>query len=249
MRQRQVAGSRDRCHGEPVSASPVSGGSSSAWRSLCSGAATLGYLMGLARSAVLDAELTERIDRQLDELREEQRRVQEEKWLSDGVSPIENSWRALAQRAGAADEDPAAAAVPANDIDRRLADLIRQRCDRVWRGIKEKRYWRQVDGKTVGPDLGAIGGEIEGVVREVAGLYHQDRDDPVMEARLGDIVLTSRSVLGELLQIARLVPVVDLPAQSLATRWLRPTAWLLTWRNIVRRPCSWNSGCIERFSA
>ena len=181
------------------------------------GTAALGYLVGLARSAVLDAELTERIDRQLDELREEQRRVQEEKWLSDGVSPIEKSWRALAQRAGAADEDPAAEAGPANDIDLRLADLIRQRCDRVWRGIKEKRYWRQVDGKTVGPDLGAIGGEIEGVVREVAGLYHQDRDDPVMQARLGDIVLTSRSVLGELLQIARLVPVVDLPAQSLAT--------------------------------
>ena len=137
--------------------------------------------------------------------------------LSDGVSPIEKSWRALAQRPGAADEDPAAAAVTANDVDRRLADLIRQRCDRVWSGIKEKRYWRQVDGKTVGPDLGAIGKEIEGVVREVAGLYHQDRDDPVMEARLGDIVLMGRSVLGELLQIARLVPVVDLPAQSLAT--------------------------------
>ena len=181
------------------------------------GAAALGYLVGLARSAVLDAELTERIDRQLAELREEQRRVQEEKWLSDGVSPIEQSWRVLAQRAGGADEDPAAEAVPANDIDRRLTDLIRQRCDRVWSGIKEKRYWRQVDGKTVGPDLGAIGKEIEGVVREVAALYHQDRDDPVMEARLGDIVLTSRSVLGELLQIARLVPVVDLSALSLAT--------------------------------
>ena len=185
------------------------------------GTAALGYLVGLARSAVLDAELKERIDRQLDELREEQRRVLEEKWLSDGVSPIEQSWRALAQRAGAADEDPAAAAVPANDIDRRLADLIRQRCDRVWTGIKEKRYWRQVDGKTVGPDLGAIGKEIEGVVREVAALYHQDRDDPIMEARLGDILLTGRSVLGELLvhlqQIARFVPVVDLPAQSLAT--------------------------------
>ena len=181
------------------------------------GAAALGYLVGLVRSAVLDTELTERIDRELDELREEQRRVQEEKWLSDGVSPIEQSWRVLAQRAGAADEDPAAAAVPATDVDRRLANLIRQRCDRVWDGIREKRYWRQVDGKTVGPDLGAIGKEIEDVVREVAGLYHQDRDDPVMEARLGDIVLTSRSVLGELLQIARLVPIVDLPAQSLAT--------------------------------
>ena len=185
------------------------------------GTAALGYLVGLARSAVLDAELAERIDRQIDELRQEQRRVLEEKWLSEGVSPIEQSWLALAQRAGAADEDSAAAAVAANAIDRRLAELIRQRCDRVWSGIKEKRYWRQVDGKTVGPDLGAIGQEIESVVREVAGLYHQDRDDPVMEARLGDILLTGRSVLGELLvhiqQIARFAPVVDLPAQSLAT--------------------------------
>ena len=194
------------------------------------GTAGLGFLVGLARSAVLDAALTERIDRQLDELREEQRRVQEETWLTEGVAPIEQSWRALAQRDGAADEDPAAA-VSANDVERRLADLVRQRCDRVWTGIKEKRYWRQVDGKTVGPDLGAIGKEIEGVVREVAALYHQDRDDPVMEARLGDILLTGRSVLGELLaqlqqlpeslsqfqQIARVVPAVDLPAQSLAT--------------------------------
>ena len=181
------------------------------------GAAALGCLVGLARSAVLDAALTERIDRQLDELREEQRRAREAEWRSDGVSPIEKSWRALALRAGAAGQDSAAAPVPANDVDRRLADLIRQRCDRVWSGIQKKRYWRHVDGKTVGPDLGAIGKEIEGVVREVAGLYHQDRDDPVMEARLGDIVLTGRSVLGEILQIARLVPLVDLPAQSLAT--------------------------------
>ena len=184
------------------------------------GTAALGCLVGLARSAVLDAELTERIDRHLDDLRKEQRRVLEEKWISDGVSPIEQSWRALAQRAGAVDEDPSVAAVPANDIDRRLADLIRQRCDRVWSGIKEKRYWRQEDGETVGPDLGAIGKEIEGVVREVAALYHQDTDDPVMEARLGDILLTGRSVLGELLvqlqQITRFVPGVDLPAQSLA---------------------------------
>ena len=195
------------------------------------GTAALGYLVGLARSAVLDAELAERIDRQIDELREEQRRALEEHWLSEGVSPIEQSWRALAQRAGAADEDPATAAVAANAIDRQLADLIRRRCDRVWSGIKEKRYWRQLDGKTVGPDLGVIGQEIEGVVREVAGLYHQDRDDPVMQARLGDILLTGRSVLGELLaqlqqlpellaglrQIARFLPDVDLPAQSLAT--------------------------------
>ena len=178
------------------------------------GAATLGYLVGLVRSAVLDAELTEQIDRQLDELRKGQRRVLEEKWLSEGVSPIEQSWRALRQWPGAAGGDSAAAA---NEVDRRLADLIRQRCDRVWAGIKEKRYWRQVDGNAVGPDLGVIGQEIEGVVREVAALYHQDRDDPVMEARLGDILLTGRSVLGEFLQIARLVPVVDLPAQSLAT--------------------------------
>lgn len=181
------------------------------------GAAALGYLVGLVRSAVLDAELTERIDRQLDELREEQRRGLEEEWLSDGLSPVERSWRALAQRPGPADEDPAAAPAPANDIDRRLADLARQCCDRVWKGIEEKRYWRQMDGKTVGLDLGVIGKEIEDVVREVAGLYHRETNDPVMQARLGDVVLTSRSVLGEILQIARLVPLVDLPGQSLAT--------------------------------
>ena len=138
----------------PDLASPVCGGFEFGIALILLGTAALGYLVGLARSKVLDAELTERIDRQLEELREEQRRVLEEKRLSDGVSPIEQSWRALAQRAGAPDEDPPAARVPADDIDRRLADLIRQRCDRVWTGIKEKRYWRQVDGKTVGPDLG-----------------------------------------------------------------------------------------------
>ncbi|MCY4121970.1 MAG: hypothetical protein OXG72_13735 [Acidobacteria bacterium] len=105
------------------------------------GAAALGCLVGLARSAVLDAALTERIDRQLDELREEQRQAREAEWRSDGVPPIEKRWRALARRSGAAGQESATAPAPAsaNDVDRRLADLIRQRCDRVWSGIREKR--------------------------------------------------------------------------------------------------------------
>ena len=180
------------------------------------GAAALGYLLGLARSAALDAELTERIDRQLDELREEQRRAWDVGSLADGVSASERSWRALAS--GAPNRDSAGAQSQSEDTDHRLAELIRKRCDWVWQGIEQGRYWRQAeDQTTVGPDLNAVGEDIQDVVREVAGLYHQNADNPIMEARLGDIVLTSRSILGEVLQVARLAPVVDLPGRSVAT--------------------------------
>ena len=180
------------------------------------GAAALGYLLGLARSAALDAELTERIDRQLDELREEQRRARDVGSLADGVSASERSWRALAS--GARNRDSAGAQSQSEDTDHRLAELIRKRCDWVWQGIEQGRYWRQAeDQTTVGPDLNAVGEDIQDVVREVAGLYHQNADNPIMEARLGDIVLTSRSILGEVLQVARLAPVVDLPGRSVAT--------------------------------
>ena len=180
------------------------------------GAAALGYLLGLARSAALDAELTERIDRQLDELREEQRRALEVGSLADGASASERSWRALANR-DTPDEDSARAQSQSGDTDRRLAELIRKRCDSVWQGIEQGRYWRQAEDQTIGPDLNAIGQEVQDVVREVAGLYHQNAGNPIMEARLGDIVLTSRSILGEVLQVARLAPVVDLPGRSVAT--------------------------------
>ena len=179
-------------------------------------AGALGYVLGLGRSAALDAELTRQIDGRIDALREEQRRAIETQWRADGVSPIERTWQELSQ-ASAADGDSAAAFPPSEAVDRRMQEMIRERCEQVWRGIGEKRYWRQVDGRTVGPDLGAIGEELESIVREVAALYHQDKKNPVMEAHLGDIVLTSRSILGELLQVASQVPVIDLPRQSLET--------------------------------
>ena len=176
------------------------------------GAAALGYGGGVARSAAVDAALTARVDRQIEELRTAQRRAAEADAADGGLSPTGDVWRALRRGAGP-DPDPALA----DDTERRLAALIRKRCDSVWEGIGARRYWRQEDGRTVGPDFATIGKDIESVVREVAELYHRDTADPVMAARMGDLVLAGRSVLGELLQIARLAPVVDLPGWSLET--------------------------------
>ena len=80
-------------------------------------AGALGYVLGLGRSAALDAELTRQIDGRLDALREEQRRAIEAQWRADGVSPIERTWQELSQ-ASASDGDSAAASPPSEAVDR-----------------------------------------------------------------------------------------------------------------------------------
>ena len=87
--------------------------------------------------------------------------------------------------------------------------MIQERCDRVWEGIDVRRYVIRTGGQVAGLDSGAILVEIREIVRDVARLYSADTDNPVMEARIGDIALAARSVVSELLQAAQRVPFVD----------------------------------------
>ena len=102
-----------------------------------------------------------------------------------------------------------------DDKNRRLVEMIRSRCDRVWEGIRGQRYTKNEDGRIVGLDIGAVFIEIEDIFREVAALYHADSDNAVFEARIGDIALTVRSAVGDLLELAGQVPYVDVANWSL----------------------------------
>ena len=95
--------------------------------------------------------------------------------------------------------------------------MIRDRCDRVWDGIRDRRYVRREDGRVVDLDGGAIFAELRDVVQEVAALYHAESDNAVLEARTGDIALAVRSAVGELLQAVRQAPVVDPASWSVKT--------------------------------
>ena len=96
-----------------------------------------------------------------------------------------------------------------DETDRRLGKMIQERCDRVWEGIDVRRYVIRKGGQVAGLDGGVILAEIREIVRDVARLYSADTDNPVMEARIGDIALAARSVVSELLQAAQQVPFVD----------------------------------------
>ena len=74
-----------------------------------------------------------------------------------------------------------------DDKEQRLGELISQRCDQVWEGIRDGRYVKREDGQVTDVDGGAIFNEIRDIVREVAALYHADSADAVREARVGDI--------------------------------------------------------------
>ena len=96
-----------------------------------------------------------------------------------------------------------------DDKEQRLGELISQRCDQVWEGIRDGRYVKREDGQVTDVDGGAIFNEIRDVVREVAALYHADSADAVREARVGDIAFAVRSATGDFLQLARQIPYVD----------------------------------------
>ena len=96
-----------------------------------------------------------------------------------------------------------------DDKEQRLGELISKRCDRVWEGIRDRRYVKHEGGQVTDLDGGAIFSEIRDIVEEVAALYHADSDNAVLEARIGDIALAIRSATDDFLQLVRRVPYVD----------------------------------------
>ena len=96
-----------------------------------------------------------------------------------------------------------------DDKERRLVEMISERCDRVWEGIRDRRYVKHEAGQFVGVNGGAIFEEARDIVGEVAALYHVDSDDAVLEARIGDVLFAVRQSIGDLLQLAHQVPYLD----------------------------------------
>ena len=164
--------------------------------------------MARARGSAPDPESMAELDRRLDELRGLDARL-----TAAGVSPVERTYDELLRRRPDTPTSPAAL----DEQERRLGEMIRNRCDRVWEGIGDRRYVRREDGRVVDLDGGAIFAELRDVVQEVAALYHAESDNAVLEARTGDIALAVRSAVGELLQAVRQAPFVDPASWSVKT--------------------------------
>ena len=167
------------------------------------GAGALGFSAGLTRSAAVDGRLVTEIEQHIDELRERDLREVEKRWLAEGVSPVEQAWSGL-QRSQGYETDG-----PPSDSDAQLGRMIQARCDRVWDGIRDRRYVKQEDGEIKGIDGRVIFEEFRDVVKEVARLYGKDAEKAELDARVGDIALAARSAIGDLLQVAQQVPVVN----------------------------------------
>ena len=167
------------------------------------GVGALGFAAGLVRSAAVDRRFVAEVERHIDELRERDLREVEKRWRTEGVSPVEQAWSVLQRSHG-----PETAGAP-SELDARLGRMIQDRCDRVWGGIRDRRYVKQDRGEIGGLDGRAISEEIRDVVKEVAGLYGKDAEKAELDARIGDIALAARSAIGDLLQVARQVPVVN----------------------------------------
>ena len=164
--------------------------------------------MARARGSAPDPESMATLDRRLDELRRLDARL-----TAAGVSPVERTYDELLRRRPDTPTSPATL----DEQERRLGEMIRDRCDRVWEGIGDRRYVRREDGRIVDLDGGAIFAELRDIVQEVAALYHAESDNAVLEARTGDIALAVRSAVGELLQAVRQVPFVDPASWSVKT--------------------------------
>ena len=174
---------------------------------LGAGAIGAGVMAG-ARGGPPDAEAMGELDRRLEELRGLDARL-----TAAGVSPVERTYDELLRRRPDTPTSPAAL----DEHERRLGEMIRDRCDRVWEGVADRRYVRREDGRIVDLDGAAIFAELRDVVQEVAALYHAESDNAVLEARTGDIALAVRSAVGELLQAVRQVPLVDPASWSVKT--------------------------------
>ena len=196
------------------------------------GSSALGFALGLMRSRAADRTLVAEVERQLDKRRARDLHEVEVRWRAEGVSPTEQSYRALL-RPGATETD-----VPLSELDARLGELIQARCEHVWQGIRERRYVYEKNGRIVGLDGGAIFAELRDVVKEVARLYKRNADRAEMEVRIGDIALSARSVIGELLQAARQTPVVDV-ADWTVTRVVTTLERVQKARHLYRKITPW----------
>ena len=174
------------------------------------GSGAVGFALGLTRSQAADRALVAEVERQIDEKRARDLRDVEERWRAEGFSPIEQSYRALL-RPGATETD-----APLPELDARIGELIQARCDRVWQGIRERRYVYEKNRRIVGLDGGAIFAELREVVKEVARLYKRDGDRAELEVRIGDVALSARSVIAELLQAVRQTPIMDVSGWTVA---------------------------------
>ncbi len=167
------------------------------------GAAALGFAAGLARSAAVDRRLVADVERHIDELRERDLREVEKRWLAEGLSPLEQAWSGLHRSPGSETDT----APPERDAQ--LGRMIQARCGRVWDGIRDRRYVKQEHGEVGGLDGRAIFEEIRDVVKEVARLCGKDAEKAELDARVGDIALAARSAIGDLLQAAQQVLVIN----------------------------------------
>ena len=131
------------------------------------------------------------------------------------VSPAEQTYHALrVARAAAAGEPAPLQQADLDENERRLGEMIGARCDRVWEGIRERRYVKSDGGRVIDLDGGAIFDEIRDIVQEVARLYHAGSENAVLKARTGDIALAVRSAIGDLLHLVHQIPYVDPAAWS-----------------------------------
>ena len=168
------------------------------------GAGALGFAAGLARSAAVDRRLVADVEQRIDELRERDLRELEKRWLAEGVSPVEQAWNALQRSHDGPETDG-----PPSELDAQLGRMIQARCDRVWDGIRDRRYVKQEDGEVKGIDGRVVFEEFRDVVKEVARLYGEDAEKAELDARIGDIALAARSAIGDLLQVAQQAPVIS----------------------------------------
>ena len=131
------------------------------------------------------------------------------------VSPSERTYHALRVARGLEDGEPVRLS-PADldEYERRLGELIGARCDRVWEGVRERRYVKRDRERVIDLDGGAIFSEIRDIVQEVATLYHAGSENAVLKARTGDIALAVRSAIGDLLHLVHQIPYVDPAAWS-----------------------------------
>ena len=131
------------------------------------------------------------------------------------VSPAERTYHTLRVARGMGNGEPARlSAADLDENERRLGELIGARCDRVWEGVRERRYVKRDRERVIDLDGEAIFTEIRDIVQEVATLYHAGSENAVLKARTGDVALAVRSAIGDLLHLAHQVPYVDPVAWS-----------------------------------